>query len=136
MSKYGVMDVFNLNFYDVNGFLFDLNNVKDMIIERNLDTKENLLVVRDAVLDDDIFDKVFNGYFDNKPLRIVGNSVFRRLDNKDYDASLNVGMAILSKYVFPMNVERPSVIKLVFEFPTRYDGFKNAVLKIDSEERE
>lgn len=135
MGKFGVKDVFDLEIYDKDGLRFKIETMSEMCISRDFDKKENTLIVEDALLDSELLKDVLNGEYDNRYLRISGNSTFRDLECKDYGVELNIAVAKLIRYSFPMGCCNSSVITLEFAFPTKdYYGFQNAMVNIKNSE--
>ena len=131
MGKYGVVDVFDLAIYDKDGLVFEIDTVKEIIMERREDCPNNIMVVKDALFDEDLFNEVMAGKFDHRNLRIIGKSRFRSLDGSDKDVELRVTASKLTHYSFPTNVGNVSVVDLEFQFPSKDAyGFMNVELKV------
>lgn len=130
--KYGVRDVFDLKVYGAEGLLFEINTVKGVSFDRNLERRENALIVDDALVDVKVLNDILKGNYDNTYLRIIGETKFRGLDCIDKDVTLNITVSKIVEYDLYMGYDEVGFSRLVFSFPTKDAyGFQNAVVKVN-----
>lgn len=125
-------EVFDFEVYSAEGLLFKTKTVNMNSIHRNFETGENTLVIEDALLDDDVFNKIFSGDCNNKYLRIVGKGIIRDTDCVDTPVRLELTVTKLREYSFYTSCDTCSLVDIVFDFPSRdCYGFANMRLVIE-----
>lgn len=116
MGKYAIDGVLDLAVSDKDGNSFYIDTAMKMSMSRK--NNDNILVIEDALVNDEVANDIINGKYMNKDFRIHGKGYAKGLDYRSYEVTIDIDIARLIEYEIPLCSSEVS--KLVFEFPPKY----------------
>jgi hypothetical protein len=129
MKKFGMNNPFDLEFIEGGEVVIHIDTAKEVSLQKN--GYRNKLIVKDALVDIDLINDIFNVNRRFMKFSVVGESYARDLDTYyDKRVSLKILEVELVKCIFPTGIE-PSVVTLEFDFPNRVDELQNMTLKVN-----
>lgn len=114
-NKYSTSDVFDLHVYYKDNLLFKIDTVREMKLYKEI-YDGTTLVVKDALLDIDVFNDIFADMYKGKELHIIGKTSLKNVNDEKHSIRLvcNAWLTDYSVSFDSMKLNDKNAVKLTF----------------------